>query len=210
MFENWKIQLQDKLTVNTDYFETEEARNAYMFSCTRMDIQIYLQPQYTDNLVNSFRSAEDIIGYLASIYKDLYKVQNTRYDYKSLRIKTTEKFTEFQTRFLQLAGQAQIPPDNLMLDMFDKLILELCCTILPQYTTMTALKELTDQCQAVDQDFRYIKAETDCLKKNQVFTEKYRVHKPGYTLYQVFTEYNQSIKPVEVMQVPVCNRSSVL
>jgi hypothetical protein len=109
-----------------------------------------------------------------------------------------------------LAGQAWIPPDDLMLDMFDKLTLELCCTILPQYTTITALKELTDQYQAVDQGLWHIKAETDCLKKNQVFTEKYRVQKPGYTLHQVFTERNQSVKLAEVMQAPVCNRGSVL
>jgi hypothetical protein len=207
MFENWKIQLQDKLTVNTDYFETEEARKAYVFGRTGMDIQTYLQPRYTDNSVNPFKSAEDIIGHLASIYKDLYKVQNARYNYRSLRIKSTEKFTEFQTRFLQLAGQARILPDNLMPDMFDKLTLELCCTILPQYTTITALKELTDQYQAVDQGLRHIKAETDRLKKNQAFTEKYRVRKPDYTLHQAFIEYNQSVKPA---QAPVCNRGSVL
>ena len=47
-----------------------------------------------------------MIGHLASIYEDPYKVQNARYDYRGLRMKTTEKFTEFQTRFLQLARQA--------------------------------------------------------------------------------------------------------
>jgi hypothetical protein len=205
-FENWKIQLQDKLTVNTDYFETEEARKAYVFGRTGIDTQIYLRPRYADDSVNPFKSAEDMIGYLASIYKDPHKVQNARYDYRSLRIKTTEKFTEFQTRFLQLAGQARILPDDLMPDMFDKLTLELRRTILPQYTTMTALKELTDQCQALDQGLRCIKAETDRLKKNQAFTEKYGVRKPDYALHQAFTERNQSVKPA---QAPVRNGGSV-
>jgi len=92
-----------------------------------------------------------VIDYLASIYKDLYRVWNAQYDYKDLRMRTTDKFTEFQTRFLQLAGQACIPSNNLMPDLFDKLTLELRCTILPQYSTITSFKQLTDQCQAVDQ-----------------------------------------------------------
>jgi hypothetical protein len=36
-----------------------------------------------------------MIGHLATIYEDPFKVQNARLDYKSLRMKTTEKFIEF-------------------------------------------------------------------------------------------------------------------
>jgi len=36
-----------------------------------------------------------MIGYLSSIYKDLFKVQNARLNYKSLNIKTTETFSAF-------------------------------------------------------------------------------------------------------------------
>jgi hypothetical protein len=92
-------------------------------------------------------------------------------------MKATEKFTEFQTRFLQLAGQARISSDNLIPDLFDKLILELCCTIPPQYSTMTSLKQLTDQCQAVDQGLQRIKAESDCMKKGRAFAELYRTQR---------------------------------
>lgn len=131
IFDNWKIQLQDKLKVNMDYFLTEEARKAYVFACTGGDAQTHLQPCYSEELVDPFLLAKDMIDYLASIYEDLYKVQNARYDYKGLRMRTTKKFTEFQTMFLQLAGQARISPDDLMPDLFDKLTLELCRTILP-------------------------------------------------------------------------------
>jgi hypothetical protein len=197
-FDNWKIQLQDKLKVNTDHFPTEEARKAFVFACTGGDAQTHLRPRYSDDSVDPFLLAKDMIGYLASIYKDPYKVQNARYDYKGLRMKTTEKFTEFQTRFLQLAGQARIPPDDLMPDLFDKLTLELRRTILPQYSTMTTLKQLTDQCQAVDQGLRRIKAESDRLQKNQAFTEPYRAKKALTELYGAqgkSTEHHRSGTP---------------
>jgi hypothetical protein len=209
-FESWKIQIQDKLKINVDHFLTEEACKAYVFACTGGDAQTYLRPCYSDDSVNLFNSTKDMIDYLVSILEDLYKVQNARYDYKSLRMKTTEKFSEFQTRFLQLAREARIPSDDLMPDLFDKLTLELRRTILPQYTTMTSLTQLTNQCQAVDQGLRRIKAETDRLKKNQAVTECYRIRKPDYAPYQAFTEHNQSARPAEVIQAPVRNRGSVL
>jgi hypothetical protein len=68
---------------------------------------------------------------------------------------------------------------------------------------MTVLKELIDQCQAVDQGLWRIKAKTDRLKKNQAVIERYGARKPDYALYQAFIECNQSVKPVEVMQALV-------
>ena len=41
-FDNWKLQLQDKLKVNADHFPTVQARMAYVFGCTGGDAQTYL------------------------------------------------------------------------------------------------------------------------------------------------------------------------
>ena len=75
-----------------------------------------------------------MINHLSSIYKDPFKVQNARLSYKSLNIKTMETFSAFQTRFLHLAGQAQIPQEDLLLDLFDKLTLDLQRAVLSVYT----------------------------------------------------------------------------
>jgi len=40
-------------------------------------------------------------------------------------MKTTKTFLDFHTQFLQLARQAKIPSDNLQLNLFNKLTLEL-------------------------------------------------------------------------------------
>ena len=47
---------------------------AYIFSYTRGDAQIYLRPQYIEELVDPFLSRENIINYLYSIYKDPFKI----------------------------------------------------------------------------------------------------------------------------------------
>jgi hypothetical protein len=105
-----------------------------------------------------------MIDFLATIYEDPYKVQNARLEYKSLSMKSTETFSDFHTRFLQLAGQAKIPSDDLRPDLFDKLTLELQKTVLPVYTTLFTEKALADQCVALDHGLQRIKARSDQAK----------------------------------------------
>jgi hypothetical protein len=95
-----------------------------------------------------------MIDFLATIYEDPYKVQNARLEYKSLLMKSTETFLDFHTRFLQLARQAKIPSDNLQLDLFDKLTLELQRTVLLVYTILSTEKALVDQYVALDNGLR--------------------------------------------------------
>jgi hypothetical protein len=85
-----------------------------------------------------------MIDFLATIYKDPYKVQNACLEYKSLSMKSTKTFLDFHTRFLQLARQAKIPSDDLQLDLFDKLTLELQKTVLLVYITLSTEKALVD------------------------------------------------------------------
>jgi hypothetical protein len=85
-----------------------------------------------------------MIDFLATIYKDPYKVQNARLKYKSLLMKSTETFLDFHTRFLQLVGQAKIPSDDLRPNLFDKLTLKLQRTVLLVYTTLPMEKALAD------------------------------------------------------------------
>ena len=91
-----------------------------------------------------------MIDFLATIYKDPYKVQNARLKYKSLLMKSTKTFLDFYTQFLQLARQGKIPSDDLQLDLFNKLTLELQRTVLLVYTILSTEKALVDQCVALN------------------------------------------------------------
>jgi len=65
-------------------------------------------------------------------------------------MKPTETFADFYTRFLHLAGQAQIPDEDLQPDLFDKLTLELQQTILLVYSTLKTVRTLADECLSLD------------------------------------------------------------
>ena len=73
-------------------------------------------------------------------------------------MKSTKTFADFYTCFLYLAGQAQIPEEDLRLDLFDKLTLELQRTVLLVYSTLTTVKSLADECLFLDQGLYRLKA----------------------------------------------------
>ena len=73
-------------------------------------------------------------------------------------MKSTKTFLDFHTQFLHLAGQGKIPVDNLQPNLFDKLTLELQKTVLLVYTTLSTEKALVDQCVALNNGLRQIRA----------------------------------------------------
>src|SRR6266568_7149542 len=97
---------------------------------------MHLRLHYTEELADPFVSKEEIINYLSSIFKDPFKVQNARLNYKALNIKITKTFSTFHTHFLYLASQAQIPQEDLLLDLFNKLTLDLQQAVLLVFITI--------------------------------------------------------------------------
>jgi len=68
---------------------------AYVFGRTSGDAQTHLRPQYAQDSANPFLSKKEMVNYLSSIYKDPFKTQNARLNYKAFNIKTTETFSAF-------------------------------------------------------------------------------------------------------------------
>jgi hypothetical protein len=54
-------------------------------------------------------------------------------------MRANETFLDFYTRFLHLAGKGYILDKDLRLDLYDKITLELQCTIAPTKETLTTL-----------------------------------------------------------------------
>jgi hypothetical protein len=65
-----------------------------------------------------------MIQHFADIYEDPLWVQLACRDYRRLIIKATETFPDFYTQFLELAGEGQIPEEDLRPNLYDKLTLE--------------------------------------------------------------------------------------
>jgi hypothetical protein len=66
-------------------------------------------------------------------------MQNACRDYRRLNMRANETFLDFYTRFLHLAGEGRILDEDLRLDLYDKITLELQCAIAPTEETLTTL-----------------------------------------------------------------------
>jgi hypothetical protein len=53
-FDTWRIQINDKLTTNTDHYTDKTACIHYVFSYTKGDAQRHLKPQFSLDTVKHF------------------------------------------------------------------------------------------------------------------------------------------------------------
>jgi hypothetical protein len=133
----------------------------YLFNRTTGDAQKHLRPRYDDDSLVRFTSAQEMIQYLAAIYVNPNRVRDAKYDYNRLTMRTGQTFTEFQTQFLHLAGEAQIPAESLRLDLFDRLTTQLQEKLAAQLRTLDSFAELSASCLSLDSELRRIVARTE-------------------------------------------------
>jgi hypothetical protein len=110
-YQAWKELIFDKFEKDHLMFETPRDYMSYVFKSTQGDAQRHLLPRYTCKPTNldSFRTYQEMLDLLDSIYMNTNHVQDSRYAYQELRMRTNQSFQEFKTEFLQLADDGQIP-----------------------------------------------------------------------------------------------------
>jgi Zinc knuckle len=166
-FENWRIQIRGKLRVNHDHFPSEEAKMLYLFGRTTGDAQKHLQAKFEDDSPVRFTSVNEMLQHLAAIYVNPNKVRDARYDYGRLMMRSNQSFAEFQTQFLHLAGEGQVPLENYRLDLYDKLTVRLQEKIAVTLDDLPTHERLAARCLSLDSELRRIDARTDRQKKSR-------------------------------------------
>jgi hypothetical protein len=164
-FENWRIQVRGKLRVNDDHFPSEEAKMLYLFGRTTGDAQRHLQAKFEDDSPTRFISVGEMLQHLAAIYVNPNKVRDARYDYNRLMMKPGQSFAEFQTQFLHLAGEGQVPLENYRLDLYDKLTIRIQEKIAVTLDDLLTYERLTARCLSLDSELRRIDARTERQKR---------------------------------------------
>ena len=93
-------------------------------------------------------------------------------------MKTTEAFPDFYTRFLHLAGEGQIPEDDLRPDLYDKLTLDLQRAIAPTEESLTTLQDFQQAIRRLDQNLRQISDRADRVRARNNLTGAPRAGTP--------------------------------
>jgi hypothetical protein len=74
----WVANIFAKLTINADYYESEQACIYYVYTCTIGDAQEYLNPCYFPGNTNPFITYDEILDLLTKIYTDPQEQKRAR------------------------------------------------------------------------------------------------------------------------------------
>jgi hypothetical protein len=124
---------------------------AFLFRLTAEDARLHLESRYQTDRENQFVTAQEMIDYLGNIYIDPFKVRNAKLDYRRLRMMKDQTFTEFYTRFLQLAGNSETPISDYLDDLTDKITLTLQEALLPTEGSYKTYQSLAGHLTGLDQ-----------------------------------------------------------
>src|SRR6266536_3789651 len=80
-------------------------------------------------------------------------------------MKSNQSFAEFQTIFLYLAGEGEVPVDSLRLDLYDKLTTQLQERLAVILVDLDTYKKLADRCMSLDTELKRINARVDRQKQ---------------------------------------------
>jgi hypothetical protein len=151
-FESWLIKIKHKLHGST--FDDEDSKIAYVFSRTEGDATEHLEP-FMINDDNLFQTVKDMLDFLKTIYVDPHRELNAREEYRALLMSKTP-FSEFITKFRQLATRAGIPRSSWQDDLFAKLPFDMQRSMLPIRANLSTFDTLVEHCRLLDQGLRRI------------------------------------------------------
>jgi hypothetical protein len=154
-YQNWLLQMKNKLRANHDHYPDEAAKVAYIYGRTKDDASNLLYPHLQEE--ESSLTVKEAFDILDIAFVNPHREIRARDEYRSLLMKNSA-FQEFYTKFLHLANEAKVPQEQRMDDMMYKLSYDLQRMLLPQRTHIKTLADLVSTCQLVDSESKALDA----------------------------------------------------
>ena len=120
----WKINVHDKFTINSDWYETARFMVTTVIGWTEGEAAKHIQSRRYNNL-DYFESEIMVINFLEDIYGDSDHQRNVRREYRDLTMFDIQDFQSFYSNFHRLGIQTNFDQLTLMEDLVDKLIMSL-------------------------------------------------------------------------------------
>ena len=121
IFLNWKLKIEDKLSININYFLIDDNKTAYIYLRIEDDAAEHLNA-YRINDSRYFKIFEQVLKILSSIYDDLNRKENARYKFKRLKMILEISFYLFYNHFLRFATIAEISEDYLLKELKNRIL----------------------------------------------------------------------------------------
>lgn len=108
-FPAWYRQIENKLIINADHFDTDRAKCAHIESRLGGNASANLQPYLAHTHPNAITTAKAMLQHLWNEYHDPTTVRKAKEKFRALEMQPSDDFLEFKNTFVRLAGESQFP-----------------------------------------------------------------------------------------------------
>ncbi|KAH0563434.1 hypothetical protein GP486_001995 [Trichoglossum hirsutum] len=109
-FDNWLIQLKNKLQGNTDAYLTKDLQIIYVVSHVNGDALALISPRLSAANCHVYETVDKLYEHFYKLYGDSNKEQNARQAFKDFTMKKGQSFQEFYVTFLHYIADGNISP----------------------------------------------------------------------------------------------------
>ena len=150
-WDEWSSQIREKMRVNADHYQTEDARIVYVLGRIGGKAVTYTYHRRQKDSPNPYVSYKDILDELAETYEDTDRLENARRDLMKLQM-LDSPFKTFAADFQSLAHASRLSEDHLIQLLREKLPVRLKKPMLAQNAVapFPSLKDMKDYLVRLD------------------------------------------------------------
>jgi hypothetical protein len=154
-YDNWLIQVENKLRGNADAYPTEDLKIIYVAGRVSGDALALISPRLRAANRHAYGTVRELYEHLEELYGDPNKERNARQTFKDLVMKKDQTFQEFYSTFLRCVADGNISPRDLKDDLNDKLTWKLQESMVMHYNDpAVTFSQFARHCTTHDQQIR--------------------------------------------------------
>ena len=155
-FENWLVQVKNKLRGNSDHYQSEDLKVIYVAGLLEGNALALVTSRLDPDNLLYYSTVTELYAHLLELYGDPNRTRNARQEFKQLIMCKDQPFQEFYANFLRLVADGDLPAQDLKEELNDKLSWKLQEAVAVYYNDPSVnVTKLAQQCVTVDQQIRY-------------------------------------------------------
>lgn len=166
-FDDWMLLMTQKLEANSDHFDTRQLRRAYVASRCDGKARKHITPRLRTDASNRYEDSDDMLEHLRTIYDDPNRVTIAKNQFRSLYMKTGDKFHDFLSEFLYLAAEAGVAEEDWKDELYHRLTTELQKLTMVEKIKEGSFNEFSSSCS---QTANYLEIINHRHQRNRAFT----------------------------------------
>jgi hypothetical protein len=201
VFDDWLVQIKNKLRGNADSYPSEDLKIIYVSSRLTGNALALTNPRMDEDSPNRYRQLSEFYSHLKELYSDPNKIQNARRDFGKLYIRSSQVFQEFYALFLRLSTEGGISLQDIKYELNEKLPPKLQESVRTYYNDSSInATRFAQYCTTNDQQIKAMYEKTKEYKKTGAGPAKFT---PGATpSYAPKEEPQEPISTALVKYVP--------